>query len=69
MCAGQLFSMIQNPECGLQDSDLISRHRVRVNVVGQLDLLPPGVQAAAGEVVQASKQYHGVVLNICLAYS
>ena len=44
---------------GLQDSDLIAKHQVRVNVVGQLHLLPSGVQAAAEEVVQASKQYQG----------
>ena len=59
----------QAGNCVVQDSDLIPRHQVRVNIMGQLDMLPPGVQAAAQEVVQASKQYQGLVLNICLAYS
>ena len=53
----------------VQDGTLIAKHAVRVKVVGQLELLPPGVQQAAAEVMQASERYSGVTLNICLAYS
>ena len=44
------------------------RHGVRVRVVGDLSLLPEGVQAAAEVVMQATAHHSSGTLNICFSY-
>ena len=47
----------------------MAKHRINIQVLGELHLLPPAVERAARQVMKATQHYDGVTLNICLAYS
>ena len=51
-----------------EQGELIRRHSLKVCVVGDLSLVPEGVQRAAEKVHEATHMNHGPVLNICIAY-
>lgn len=54
----------------LQQSDLVRQHRVRVNVLGNLDLLPGDLRKACMNVMSATRHFEdGPTLNICFAYT
>eukprot|EP00232_Nephroselmis_pyriformis_P011710 CAMPEP_0182894196 /NCGR_PEP_ID=MMETSP0034_2-20130328/24932_1 /TAXON_ID=156128 /ORGANISM="Nephroselmis pyriformis, Strain CCMP717" /LENGTH=223 /DNA_ID=CAMNT_0025027971 /DNA_START=69 /DNA_END=736 /DNA_ORIENTATION=- len=53
----------------LQERELVDRHGVRVMVLGDLSLLPPGVQRAAARVMHATRHNSRGTLNICLSYT
>jgi len=38
-------------------------------VLGELELLPPGLQRAAAGVMAATWHHNGPVLNVCFAYT
>lgn len=42
--------------------------RMRVRVLGQINLLPPDLKAAAKRAEETTKNYNGVYLNVALAY-
>lgn len=42
--------------------------RMRVRVVGNIDLLPPGLKSSARRAEEITKNYDGVYLNVALAY-
>lgn len=44
------------------------RRRMRVRVIGNLDILPPSLQSAARRAQDMTKNYDGVYLNVALAY-
>ena len=48
--------------------EAVVRHGVRVRVVGDLSLLPEGVQAAAQVVMEATAHHAQGTLNICFSY-
>lgn len=44
------------------------RRRMRVRVIGNMDILPPPLQSAARRAQDITKNYDGVYLNVALAY-
>ena len=46
----------------------IHENRVRVNVIGRLDLLPEEIRNAARELMEKTKDYKDYVFNVALAY-
>ncbi|MCK4860199.1 MAG: di-trans,poly-cis-decaprenylcistransferase [Candidatus Omnitrophica bacterium] len=46
----------------------IHRNKVRINVIGQVDLLPESTQEAIKEAVEATKDYSELVVNFAIAY-
>ena len=53
----------------LAESDAIRARRVRVQVLGEVHTLPPGVRRAAARVTSATWHHDGPVLNVCFAYT
>lgn len=43
-------------------------HKIRVRVIGRLELLPPGVQEAAAEVMEVTRGYDRYTFNVAVAY-
>ncbi len=46
----------------------VHKHKIRVRCIGDLDLLPPDVRAAADEVMRATEGYAGYTFNVAVAY-
>jgi tritrans,polycis-undecaprenyl-diphosphate synthase [geranylgeranyl-diphosphate specific] len=44
------------------------KRRMRVRVVGNIDLLPPSLRTSAKQAEEITKNYDGVYLNVALAY-
>jgi tritrans,polycis-undecaprenyl-diphosphate synthase [geranylgeranyl-diphosphate specific] len=44
------------------------RRRMRVRVIGNIDILPPTLQSSARRAQEITKNYNGVYLNVALAY-
>ena len=53
----------------LQEHDVLVRHGVQVRVIGDLSLAPPGVQAAAEAIMDATRHHDRAVLNLCFSYT
>lgn len=47
----------------------LERNRIRVQIIGDLSLLPPRVQRAAAKAMLVSKHFDRAILNICLSYT
>jgi undecaprenyl diphosphate synthase len=47
----------------------LERNRIRVQVIGDLALLPPRVQKAAARAMLVSRHFDNAILNICLSYT
>ncbi len=46
----------------------IHENRVRVNVIGRLDLLPEEIRNAARDLMEKTKDYNDYIFNVALAY-
>jgi len=44
------------------------RRRMRVRVIGNIELLPPSLKSSAKRAEEITKNYNGVYLNVALAY-
>jgi len=44
------------------------KRRMRVRVLGNIDLLPPGLKSSAKHAEEITRSYDGVYLNVALAY-
>jgi len=64
-----LFALAEEKLDQLAVSPVIAKHRVRVQVLGELRLLPPGLQRAAAGAMTATWHHDGPVLNVCFAYT
>lgn len=53
----------------MQESSLIQKYGVRVQVLGELSLLPAAVQQAAHRITAATAHYTTCTLNICFSYT
>ncbi len=56
---------------GLEDllkEDLIYRYRVKVKVIGRLDIVPESVIEAARKIEEATKEFNDRFLNIAICY-
>ena len=52
----------------LMESDLVHKHKVRVKVIGRLELLPGHLRELVREVEEATKDYDEHFLNVAIAY-
>ena len=50
------------------DHEKIHKNKVRVKVVGRLELLPDDVRAAIEEAEDATKDYHDRLFNLAIGY-
>lgn len=46
----------------------VHKNKIRVRVIGHLELLPDGVREAAMDVMEATKEYDGYHFNVAVAY-
>lgn len=53
----------------VEEQGFLQRNNVRVQVLGDLELLPPHVQRAAAKAMRVSRHHDRAVLNICMAYT
>ncbi len=63
-----IFRIVAKRLRGLVKDKKIHRNKVRVRVVGKLELLPGHVRQAIREVEEATKSYRNFNLNLALAY-
>jgi len=63
-----IFRLVAKRLHGLTRDKKIHRNKVRVRVVGKLELLPDYVRQAIREVEEATKSYRNFNLNLALAY-
>lgn len=52
----------------MADDERVHRHKIRVRCIGDLSLLPPGVQEAARHVMERTRDYEGYQFNVAIAY-
>jgi undecaprenyl pyrophosphate synthase len=50
-------------------SELIQKHGVRINIIGDIGTLPPDLQKVVGRIVTMSRHNTRLVLNVALAYT
>ncbi|CAM6119294.1 unnamed protein product [Calypogeia fissa] len=53
----------------VREDSLLNQYRVKVQVLGDLDLLSVNVRAAAERAMAATKEYESFVLNLCVSYT
>ena len=53
----------------VEEQGFLQRNNIRVQVLGDLELLPPHVQRAAAEAMRVSRHHDRAILNICMAYT
>jgi undecaprenyl diphosphate synthase len=54
----------------LDETDLVQRHRVRVNVLGDMSALPPRLRATFARAMAETRAFSGgPTLNVCFAYT
>ena len=65
-----LFQLAERRLDEMATSPVIHDRRVRVQVLGELHMLPPGLRRAAANVMAATAAHNcGPVLNVCFAYT
>jgi len=64
----ELLRLLEEKLRELKESELVRRHRVRVKVIGRLELLPPRLRELVREVEEATRDHDGHFLNIAVAY-
>lgn len=63
-----LLDLFESKTRELADSDQVHERQLRVRFLGQLDLLPEGLQKAIQETEAATAHYTNCQLNIAMAY-
>jgi len=53
----------------LDHKHLVMAHKVRVKVLGDLDLLPESLRKKAEQVMAETRSHDALLLNVCFAYS
>jgi tritrans,polycis-undecaprenyl-diphosphate synthase [geranylgeranyl-diphosphate specific] len=64
----KLMSMLEKELKVLAKDKRVHEHRVRIQVIGEVERLPEHVQKAIREVEAATAEYDDFVLNACIAY-
>jgi undecaprenyl pyrophosphate synthase len=67
--AKSLYCLLLVLSLRAQEHDVLVRHGVQVRVIGDLSLAPPGVQAAAAAIMDATRHHGRAVLNLCFSYT
>lgn len=63
-----LFDLIGIKFDKICNDERTHRRRMRVRVIGNIDILPPTLQSSARRAQDITKNYDGVYLNVALAY-
>lgn len=64
----QLMKMFEQDLRRLANEERLKEYGIRVQVIGELDLLPKHVKKAAEEVMEKTKQHGDYFLNIAIGY-
>ncbi len=64
----QLFDLIGIKFDKICSDERTHKRRMRVRVIGNIDVLPPSLQSSARRAQDITKNYDGVYLNVALAY-
>ncbi len=64
----QLFELIGIKFDKICTDPRTHKRRMRVRVLGNIDLLPPALRSSAKHAEEITKNYNGVYLNVALAY-
>ena len=65
-----LFELAERKLDEMASSHVIHSHNVRIQVLGELHMLPEGTRRAAFNAMRVTKAYvNGQVLNVCFAYT
>jgi tritrans,polycis-undecaprenyl-diphosphate synthase [geranylgeranyl-diphosphate specific] len=64
----RLFELIGIKFDKICNDERTHRRRMRVRVLGNIDLLPPSLKSSAKRAEEMTKNYSGVYLNVALAY-
>ena len=65
-----LFELAERKLDEMASSHVIHSHNVRIQVLGELHMLPEGTRRAAFNAMRVTKAYvNGPVLNVCFAYT
>ena len=64
----ELMDLIFEKLNGMLTDQRIHKYKIKINVIGNLDLLPENVQEMAKKVMNATKSYDAYIFNIAIAY-
>ena len=64
----QLLSLLQRRLKLLLEDRRVYEHRIRVKVIGDLELLPAHIRALAGELERRTASHNSYYLNLAIAY-
>jgi tritrans,polycis-undecaprenyl-diphosphate synthase [geranylgeranyl-diphosphate specific] len=64
----ELFSLFRDKFLRVSQDERVHRYRIRVQIVGDRDLLPPDLIGSMEEAERATKDYDDFFLNIAIAY-
>jgi tritrans,polycis-undecaprenyl-diphosphate synthase [geranylgeranyl-diphosphate specific] len=63
-----LFALFKEKFLAILSDERVKRYKIRVQMVGDRSLLPPGLKEAVDAAEKATKDYTGFHLNIAIAY-
>jgi len=64
----RLFELIGLKFDKISSDERTHKRRMRVRIIGNIDLLPPSLRSSAKHAEEITKNYDGVYLNVALAY-
>lgn len=63
-----LMKLFEKEFRSVKTSKKIHGNRIRVNVIGRIELLPENVQKAIKEAMECTKNYNNYIINFAMAY-
>ena len=65
---GYLMTLFEKYFKKAGDSEEVHKYKIRIEAIGQLGLLPPGVRKSIRYAEEKTKDYKGHLLNVAIAY-
>lgn len=63
-----LFKIFEREFSNMAHREDIFKNRIRVNVIGRLDMLPKGIRKAMQEIMELTKNHKNFTVNFAIAY-
>jgi len=63
-----LMNLFEKEFEGVAGNDKIHKNRLKINVIGRIDLLPERVQNAIRKAIDSTKDYDDYIVNFAIAY-
>ena len=63
-----LMDLFEKEFEGVAENDKIHKNRLKINVIGRIDLLPERVQNAIRKAIDSTKDYDDYIVNFAIAY-